>query len=278
MRDFYYEPVSKAWPTKFLTSQDDAGVLAIRPSQSRGTRFILGEFNLHNRSGGDAIVGVGGRLPVSLWSAGLWDDSAYVAGTVYIDDTTDWQDAGAGDFLLGTTSTNDDGILISCSVPFNIASIVVGTAASGGAPAFSLHYSIASAGTGFSSNWGTITNPYVAPLFTATGEQLIWFEPPVDWVPVTTATAIINRHGATVPLGYSILVKQTTAGTVSAGLGTIAVLGRMLLTTEAVADNEILNNIGGIELALPAQCDAICAAISVANSQNRASVNYRYAG
>lgn len=278
MREFPYEPVSKSWPTKFLTSQADAGVLAIRPSRSLGTRFMLGEFSIHNRSGGSAIVGVGGRLPINLWSAGLWDDSAYAAGTVYIDDTTDWQDAGAGDFLLGTTSVNDDGILISCSVPFNIASIVVGTASSGGSPAFSLHYSIATAGTGFSSNWGTITNPYVAPLFTSTGEQLIWFEPPVDWVPVTAATAIINRHGATVPLGYSILVKQTTAGSVSAGLGTIATLGMMLMSTEAVADNDVLNNIGGIELALPAQCDAICAAISVANPQNRASVSYRYAG
>lgn len=278
MQSFLYEPVSKAFATKFLTSQADALALALRPSNSQGTRFGIGEFSLHNRSGSSAVVGIGGRLPVSLWQAGLWDDSAYAAGTVYIDDTTDWQDSGAGDFLLGTTSTNDDGILISCSVPFNIASIVVGTAASGGTPAFSLHYSIESAGTGFSNNWGTITNPYVAPLFTSTGEQLIWFEPPADWVPVTTATGIINRHGATVPAGYSILVKQTTAGSVSAGLGTIATLGRMFMTTEAVADNDILNNIGGQELLLPPQCDAICAAISVANSQNRADIRYRYAG
>jgi hypothetical protein len=157
-------------------------------------------------------------------------------------------------------------------------SIVVGTAASGGAPVFSLHYSIESAGTGFSSNYGTITNPYVAPLFTSTGEQLIWFEPPADWAPVTSSTAIINRHGATVPNGYAILVKQTTAGTISPGLANIAVVGRTVFSHENVADNTNLNNIGGKEIPLPPQCDAICAAISTANSQNRATVLWRYAG
>lgn len=278
MRSYLYESISRSFATKFLTDQSDALALATRPQYSQGTRFIIGEFNLQNRSGGSVIAGIGGRLPVSLWQAGLWDDSAYAAGTVYVDDTTDWQDAGADDFLLGTTSTNDDGILISCSVPFNIASIVVGTAASGGSPAFSLHYSIATAGTGFSSNWGTISNPYVAPLFTSTGEQLIWFEPPVDWVPVTSATAIINRHGATVPSGYAILVKQTTAGSVSAGTGNIGVLGRMLMSSEALPDNNILSNLGGIEICLPPQCDAVCAAISVANSQNRIDAKVRYAG
>lgn len=278
MRAFGYGHDSKSFATKFLTSQSDSLIVAARPSNSYGTRFILGEFSVHNRSGGAAVVGIGGRLPVSLWTAGHWDDSAYAAGTVFADDTTDWQDAGTGDFALGTQSVNDDGFLISCSVPFSIVSIVVGTAASGGSPAFSLHYSIESAGTGFSSNYGTITNPYVAPLFTSTGEQLIWFEPPTDWAPVTAATGIINRHGATVPAGYAILVKQTTAGSVSAGLGTIGVLGRMMMTTEGVADNQILNNIGGVELALPPQCDAICAAISTANPQNRVSVSYRYSG
>jgi len=273
-----YDHTSKAWATKFLTSQSDALVLAARPSNSYGTRFAIGEFAVHNRAGAACVVGIGGRLPASLWSAGLWDDSAYAAGTVFVDDTTDWQDAGTGDFLLGTTSTNNDGFLISCSVPFNIVSIVVGTAASGGSPAFSLHYSIESTDTGFSSNWGTISNPYVAPLFTSTGEQLIWFEPPTDWAAVTSTTAIINRHGDTVPSGYSILVKQTTAGSVSAGLGNIGVLGRMLLTMENVADNSVLNNIGGKELYLPPQCDALCAAISTANSQNRASVSWAYIG
>lgn len=278
MHNFQYENVSKAWATKFLTSQSDALVLLTRPQHSQGTRFVIGEMNLQNRSGGSVIAGIGGRLPISLWQAGLWDDSGYAAGTVYVDDTTDWQNATVDDCLLGTTSVNDDGLLISCQVPFNIASIMVGTVASGGAPAFSLHYSIASAGVGFANNWGTITNPFVAPSFIVGGEQLIWFEPPVDWVPVTTATGIINRHGATVPAGYAILVKQTTAGTVSAGLGSLAVLGRMFLSSESLPDNNILSNLGGVEIYLPPQCDAVCAAISVTNPQNRIDAKVRYAG
>lgn len=271
-----YQTDSKAWASKFLTSQSDALVLATRPSNSYGTQFVLGEFSLHNRSGGAAVMGIGGRLPINLWSAGLWDDSAYVAGTAYIDDTIDAQDAGTDDFLLGTTSTNDDGLLLSCLCPFNIASILVSTAVSGGSPTWKLHYSIASTGTGQAANWAEITNAYVMPLFTATGEQLIWFEPPTDWVPVTAATAIINRHGLGVPLGYGIKATQNAAGTTSAGLGTLAVLGRMFYSTEGIPDNDVLNNIGGIEIPLPAQCDAICAAISVANVQNRADCKWRY--
>lgn len=278
MLQYSYTPESKAWATKFLTSQADSLVIASRPANSYGTRFIISEFNLQNRSGGSVVAGIGGRIPVNLWQAGLWVDANYAAGVAYVDDTTDWQSAATGDTLLGSTSTNNDGVIFSCPIPFNILSIMVATASSGGAPAWSLEYSIASAGTGVSNNWAAITNAYVMPSFTATGEQLVWFEPPVDWVPVTAATAIINRHGATVPSGYAIRLKQTTAGTVSAGLATLAVMGRMYLSSEGLPDNNILSNIAGNEIFLPSQCDAICAAISVANSQNRIDIKYRYAG
>ena len=73
-------------------------------------------------------------------------------------------------------------------------------------------------------------------------------------------------------------VMPNTAPNATAGLATNIVLGRMLLSTESVDDNSVLNNIGGVELALPPQCDAICAAISVANSQNRATISWRYSG
>ena len=52
MREFAYETISKAWASKFLTSQDDSLVLATRPANSYGSRFVLGELNGHNRSGG----------------------------------------------------------------------------------------------------------------------------------------------------------------------------------------------------------------------------------
>lgn len=261
MRPFSYESINKSWPTKFLTSQDDSQVLATRPSQSYGSRFIIGEFNLHNRSGGSAYLGIGGRLPVDMWTAGQ-----LVAGGTYTDDVTDAQDAGTSDFAL-TTTTNNDGFAIFGLVPFSIISILVGTAASGGSPAWDLAYTLAD------GTWGTISNAYVAPLFTATGEQLIWFEPPTDWAPS------VAGHGTGVPVGsYGIRCRATTAPNAVAGLATSLVVGRMMLTTEGVDDNAVLNNIGGVEIPLPPQCDAICAAISTANSQNRASVSWRYAG
>lgn len=277
MREFAYESINKSWPTKWLTSQSDLQVLATRPQNSYGTRFVLGEFSIHNRSGGAAVVGVGGRLPVNLWSLGAWDDSAYAAGTVYADETTDAQDSDAGDVNLDTVAANSDGITIGCDIPFSIASLQVSQASANGT-VWKLYYSIASAGDGFSSNFKELTNAYVMPDFSATGERLIWFEPPTDWHKVEAATAIINRHGATVPSQYLLLALATTAPDTTRGQMSLATVGRMLMTKEAVPDNEVLNNIGGIEQPLPPQCDAICAAISVANSQNRASVSYRYAG
>ena len=260
MRPFSYESISKSWPTKFLTNQNDTQVLATRPQNSYGTRFILGEFSVHNRSGSPAVVGIGGRLPQSLWTAGQ-----IVAGA-YTDDTTDAQDTDANDFAL-TTLTNNDGFGVFALVPFSIVSIVVGTAAAGGSPVWDLAYTKAG------GSWGTITNAYVSPLFTSTGEQLIWFEPPTDWAPAEAG------HGTGVPVGqYGIRCRATTAPNATAGLATNIVLGRMFLSTESVDDNSVLNNIGGVEIALPPQCDAICAAISVADPQNRASVSWRYSG
>lgn len=277
MRSFAYEPTSKSWPTKFLTNQNDSQVLATRPANSYGTRFVLGEFSVHNRSGGAAVVGIGGRIPTSLWSFGFWDDSAYAAGTVYADDTTDAQDAGTGDVNLDTVGTNDDGFVIGCDIPFSIASLQISQASASGT-AWKLYYSITSAGDGFSSNFTEITNAYVAPDFSATGEKLIWFEPPTDWAQASAATAIANKHGLTVPSQYLLLVKSTTAPDTTRGAMSLATLGRMLMTTESVDDNSVLNNIGGVELALPPQCDAICAAISTANPQNRATISWRYSG
>jgi len=261
MRAFAYEHTSKAWAAKFLTSQSDSVVLGTRPQNSYGTRFILGEFNIHNRSGGAAVVGIGGRLPQNMWTAGQ-----IVAAGTYTDDTTDAQDSDANDFPL-TTLTNNDGFGVFGLVPFSIVSLIVGTAAAGGSPVWDLAYTKAG------GSWGTITNPYVAPVFTAGGEQLIWFEPPTDWAVAEAG------HGTGVPVGsYGLRCRATTAPNATAGLLTNMVVGRMMMTTESVDDNSVLNNIGGVEIPLPPQCDAICAAISTADPQNRASVSWRYSG
>lgn len=282
--DYTYEPVSQAWPTKFLQSHSDTQVLATRPSNSYGTHFVLSEFSVHNRSGGNATVGIGGRVAASLWRLYQWTDANYAAGTVLTDDTTDAQSSATGDVNLDTVSTNNDGFAIGCDFPFNIASLMI-SQASTASTVWKVYYSIASAGTGFSNNFTEITNLYVAPNFGTTGEQLIWFEPPTDWYAVKSDTAIVNRHGRsdktvlgyTAPRQYMLVVKSTTAPSSTRGQMTIATLGRMFFSTTSVTDTGILTNIGGEELHLPAGCDAVAAAIDVAAQQSRVDIKYRYA-
>lgn len=281
---YSYQPVSQAWPTKFLQSHADTQVLATRPPSSQGTHFVLSEFSVHNRAGEDAIVGIGGRIDADLWRFYTWTDTNYAAGTVLTDDTTDAQDSDTGDVNLDTVSTNNDGFAIGCDMPFSIASLMI-SQASTASTVWQVYYSKASAGTGFSNNFTEITNLYVAPSFGSTGEQLIWFEPPTDWHAVEPATAIINRHGRsdrtvlgyTAPRQYMLVVKSTTAPNSARGQMTLATLGRMYFTTAGVADAGILTNIGGSELQLPPGCDAVSAAISVAAQQSRVDIKYRYA-
>lgn len=283
--NFAYETESKAWATKFLTSHSDLLTLATRPSNSRGTHFVIGEYSLHNRSENVVVVGIGGRIQASCWKFYTWDDSEYAAGTVLTDKTTDAQDSGAGDVNLDTVGTNNDGFVIASDVPFNIASLVISQASATGT-VWAAYYSVESAGTGFSSNFTALTNFYVDPNFATTGEQLMWFDAPADWHRVLPATAIVNRHGRSDQqvLGYTprpqylLVVKSTTAPATTRGQLTIATIGKMFHSTENIQDNDILTNIGGIDTHLPPACDAICAATTVANPQNRVDVKWRYTG
>ena len=285
MRTYVYTPINKSWPDKFLTSHSDLLVMQARPSPSYGSRFIIGEWSVYNGSGSTAIAGIGGRIQKDLWTLRTWDDSAYVAGVVYTDETADAQDLGTTDLALETVGTNNDGFCIGCDIPFNLASLVLSQASVSGA-AYKVYYSIASQGTGFSNNFNELTNLHVPPTFGSTGERLIWFDPPSDWHKATADSLIVNRHGRSnlqtiglsVPEQYLLVIKAETApGTTPAQL-TIATLGSMIMTKRSVSANAVLNNIGGVELPLPPQCDAIMPCISVANDANRATIFYRYAG
>lgn len=283
--NFAYETESKAWGTKFLTSHSDLLTLATRPSNSQGTRFVIGEFSIHNRSAETVIVGIGGRIQASCWRFYTWDESEYAAGVALTDETTDAQSSATGDVNLDTVGTNSDGFVIASDVPFNIASLMISQASTTGT-VWTVYYSTASAGTGFSSNFTQLTNFYVDPGFSTTGEKLIWFDAPADWHRVLPATAIVNRHGRSnlQVLGYTpnpqylLVVKSATAPDTGRGQMSICTLGRMFLSTEKIQDNDILTNIGGIDIYLPPACDAIAAATTTANAQNRVDVKWRYAG
>lgn len=283
--NFAYETESKAWGTKFLTSHSDLLTLATRPANSYGSRFVIGEFSIHNRSTETCVVGIGGRIQASCWKFYVWDESEYAAGSALIDETTDAQDSDTGDVNLDTVGTANDGFVIASDVPFNIASLMISQASTTGT-AWSVFYSTASAGTGFSNNFTAISNFYVSPDFSATGERLIWFDAPADWHRVLPATAIVNRHGRSdrQVLGYTpapqylLVVKASTAPDTARGQMSICTIGKMLMSTENVLDNDILTNIGGIDIYLPPQCDAIAAATTTANAQNRVDVKWRYSG
>src|SRR5574343_520746 len=282
---FAYETVSKAWGTKFLDSNSDLITLATKPQHSYGTRFVVKEFSLHNRSGSAAVLGIGGRMQSSAWTFSVWDDSEYAAASVLIDDTADAQNSTTGDVNLDTVGTANDGFAIGCDVPFNMVALMISQASTAGT-AWAAYYSKVSSGTGFSNNYTQITKFYVAPDVSSTGEQLIWFDAPADWHRVLPATAIVNRHGRsnlqvlgyTAPPQYRLVVKSTTAPNATRGLLTLANLGHVVMSTVNILDGDILTNIGGADIYLPPVCDAICAATSVADEQNRVDIKWRYSG
>lgn len=285
MIGYRFESSSKSWPSRFLTSDSDLLTLGTRPSHSYGTHFVIGEWSVHNRSGSTVTAGVGGRIQSNLWRWYFWDESEYAAGSALVDDTTDAQDAGTGDVNLDTVGTANDGFAIGCDMPFNIASLIVSQASSAGT-AWEIYYSVASAGTGFSNNFTQLTNLHIAPSFGSTGERVIWFDAPPDWHAVEPATAIVNRHGRsdrqaigyTAPRQYLLVVKSATAPDTARGQMNLAMLGHVVMSTENLQDNQTLTNIGGVEIHLPAGCDALCAAISTANVQNRVDMKWRYSG
>lgn len=285
MIGYRYESASKSWPGKFLTSHSDLLTMGPRPSNSYGTHFVLGEWSVHNRSGSTVTAGIGGRIQSSLWRWYFWDDSEYAAASALVDDTTDAQSSATGDVNLDTVGTNNDGFAIGCDIPFNICSLMISQASTAGT-VWQVYYSVASAGTGFSNNFTELTNLHVAPSFGTTGEKLLWFDAPTDWHAVEPATAIVNRHGRsdrqvlgyTAPRQYMLVVKSTTAPDTARGQMSIATLGHMVMSTANVQNNQTLTNIGGVEIHLPAGCDAPAAALSVSNIQNRVDMKWRYSG
>ena len=261
-------------PAKFMTTQNEGNRLKLFPSNTYFTKFCVESAEVHNRSGVSATCGFGGVLPLALWGAGQWDESDYVAGTVMDEDTTDAQDDGTNDFVLDVVGTNNDGFVIYSDVPFNIVSVIVGQASSA-ATVWAAYYSKPSTSTGFSSNYGTFSNMLVAPSFGTTGEKLIWFTPPSDWVKTSSTTAVVNRHGLGIPADkYVLVVKSTTAPNSTAGLASKIVVGRMVYSTEAIPDNGVLSIVAPFEL--PSYLESMAAAISDVTAVNsRATATYR---
>jgi len=235
-------------------------------SETGGLTLQVAYANLQNRSGGAAHVGLGVRIPTTLWKAGQWTN----ATTTYTDDTTDAQDVGANDFALETT-TDNDGFIVSSAVKFNAICLDIGTASVTGTPVRTLEYS-----TG-TTTWTAITNGIVMPVsgghWTA-AETLIWWIPPVDW------TVLAAGHGTGVSTGqYAIRVRSTTAPTGTAGLADSMSVHRIYWSLEGLADNNVYEiPLGGMYAPLELNGDALVAAFSTANVQNRVTALVRVRG
>lgn len=255
-------------PTALIDGGDSDSTTHVLYSHPRasagGLRLQLAYGSIQNRSGGSAHVGLGVRLSKSLWKAGLWDHSV----TTFIDDTTDFQDAGASDAALETT-TIDDGFLVSSTRKFNALAINVGTASTG-SPIRVLEYS---AGT---TTWTAISN-YIsfagAGANYGTGENVIVWIPPANWAPMASG------HGTDVPIGeYGIRVRATTAATV-AGLASTMSVHRLYFLIEGLADNNLYEiPLGGMYLPMEPSGDALVSYISTVNNQNRATALVRVRG
>ena len=265
---FDYIQKTRAWGSKFLPNYLDASLLARRELGSFATTFAVKRIEVQNRSGQTCNIGYGGRLPAdsTLWKAG-----AYVTGSpgTYTDDTADAQSSAASDFALSTT-TNNDGFIVLCQIPFNVLSALVGQAANG-SPVWDIEYSKAG------GTWTSIgANALSLPVYNTTAEHVAWWEIPLDWG-VSEA-----GHATGIPTGYyAIRIRATTAPTVTAALATTLIPGIIVQAVENVADNQYAFWNYNEEVILPPQCDGLAvvmAGANIPNAQNIVSYQYRLRG
>lgn len=255
-------------PTALIDGGDPSSNTHVHYVQSRsesgGGSLQLAHFSIQNRSGGAVNFGIGVRIPTTLWKAGLWTHGT----TTWTDDTTDFQDAGASDAALETT-TNNDGFLVSSTKPFNALCIAVGTA-SIGVPVRVLEYSSGTA------TWTAITN-YIsfagASAVYPTGENVIVWVPPADWA------VMASGHGTGVTVGhYGIRIRATTASS-TAGLASTMSVHRLYFLTEGLADGGVLNiPLEGMYMPLEPSGEGLVSYVSTLNNQNRISALVRARG
>lgn len=242
-------------------------VLYVHPrAESGGASLQVAYARMQNRSGEEAAMAIGVRIPITLWKAGLWTHGS----TTWTDDTTDFQDTGTADAALETT-TNGDGFLVSAPVLFNGLSIAV-TTASVGTPARVIEYS-----TGTSS-WTALSNvlSFAAEAANYTGsgaENVIVFAPPTDWA------RMASGHGTNVTVGhYGLRVRATTAPS-TAGVAATMSVHRLYFPLEGLADNNLYEiPLGSMYGPLDANGDALVSFFSTANAQNLVTALVRARG
>lgn len=209
----------------------------------------------------NANVGWGYRLLDGEYKAGQWDDSE---GASYTDDTTDAQDAGAGDFALFTT-TNNDGFVVQADQKFNLVRIDTNTAPSGGSPAYEYTFWDGSA-------WTALTT-ISTPSYSADTSTVLLFQVPPTWARLAAADTPVATDGLTAGK-FAIRIRATTAPS-SAGGTAAKIVPIMLLdyianvTAGAAAEGSYDNGI------MVPHNHPIIPFYSVADAGNVVSIEFR---
>ena len=263
--------------TRLNAVQGGGGPAATLMARTGG--LALGGFSLHNRAAATIAVGIGVRIPNTLWFAGQWVD----ADTTYTDDTTDAQDAAGSDFPLETL-VDGDGFVIMSRVPFNGISMDVSVTSSSDTPVRDLRYSTIVSGT---SAWSAaLSNAYSAVASTGhyviTGpthaNEGVWaFNLPADF---TASVGLDGVLGTGIRTGfYCVNVRATVSPTAVAGVADSLSIYRMHFLTEGVADNGVYEAFfGSSEAPMLVEGDAVVAFFGTADPQNRVTLFARTRG
>lgn len=204
-----------------------------------------------NRSGGACDMGVFRKFGPKNWLLGA------VASNVLSDITAAVQ-AGTASQIVSTT--NNDGYLVSSKEAFNLIGLKV-SQAQAGTPTYTYQY-------WNGSTWATLITIAV-PASYGSGNQLVVFATPVDWVP---GGGTVTGLDAT---KYNILVRATAAPSTAVQVND-AWVAQMLDFFPGVADKASATwQTSNVELPLIFESqDALLPYFSSANTANMVTAQY----
>lgn len=185
---------------------------AVEVLQANGPyRHVCDLAKLYNATGGAVMAGIGPDILDAKIVGGQWDDGA--GGDDFTDDTEDMLNSVAGDFALQTL-VNNDGVVMGATELWSAAIIFVSTAEAGGGTVHEWMYWNGVA-------WAALTM-LQQPVFTATGQTILLFEPPSAW-------AVSATVGEGIPDGYYLIrYRATTAPAATAALAQMVNIGHPL--------------------------------------------------
>lgn len=251
---------NKKWVSAVAAADfGDAQALWVPPKVPFAYGIAVGAASLLNRTGAPAQVGLGARYPVAAWQAGQ-----ITSAGAFTDDTTDAQDPGINDFLMHTGADSGSGFLLASMVPFNAVGLIQGTAGDQTTPTLIVEYWDGAA-------WQNIAaSALIADNFiTGTGEKLLVFPLPSDWV--------LGGSGTGVPqTTYNLRVRHTNggAGTVNP-LADQIYIGQAKMLMEALADNAAVTLIRDHEYCFERVAEALFPILSAANRASHVEADVR---